>query len=155
MSLYDGVHSGQIDFWRVFSARRRCASSSLHSILTRFDVASISDIQEKLSASAVQSSQFVATRALSIGQNTAHLLIGFGLMLYLLFFLLRDGRPLSHRIRTAVPLSASHKQHLVQKFTTVVRATVKGNVAVAVVQEGSVGRYSRSLVSRARCCGAR
>ncbi len=139
MSLYEGVHSGQINFGAYFQRAVDALPSSLHGVLTRFDVASISDIQEKLSAGAVQSSQFVATRALSIGQNTAHLLIGFGLMLYLLFFLLRDGQQLSHRIRTAVPLSASHKQHLVQKFTTVVRATVKGNVAVAVVQGGLGG----------------
>ena len=52
-------------------------------------------------------------------------------MLYLLFFLLRDGAALTTRIRDAIPLSAGHKRHLFKKFTTVIRATVKGNVAVA------------------------
>ena len=59
-------------------------------------------------------------------------------MLYLLFFLLRDGATLSTRIRDAIPLSAGHKRHLFKKFTTVIRATVKGNVAVAAMQ-GALG----------------
>ena len=39
----------------------------------------------------MQVSQFLATQALSIGQDTFQFVISFGIMLYLLFFLLRDG----------------------------------------------------------------
>jgi predicted PurR-regulated permease PerM len=60
--------------------------------------------------------------------------ISFGVMLYLLFFLLRDGASLSRSISQAIPLSEAYKQHLMRKFTTVIRATVKGNVAVAATQ---------------------
>jgi predicted PurR-regulated permease PerM len=59
-------------------------------------------------------------------------------MLYLLFFLLRDGRALAARIREAIPLDAEHKDQLAQKFTTVIRATVKGNIVVAASQ-GALG----------------
>jgi predicted PurR-regulated permease PerM len=38
------------------------------------------------------------------------------------------------RFRDAVPLEEIHKRKLLSRFATVVRATVKGNVAVAVVQ---------------------
>lgn len=138
MNLYENMRSGRINFGLYFQQAIDALPSYVRSLLTRFNVASISDLQEKLSASALETSQFVATRALSIGQNTAHLVIGFGLMLYLLFFLLRDGPRLSRRLRIAVPLSDSHKQHLTEKFATVVRATVKGNIAVAVVQ-GTLG----------------
>src|SRR3546814_4290676 len=55
-------------------------------------------------------------------------------MLYLLFFLLRDGPRLSQHIKRAIPLSAGHKHHLFRKFITVVRATVKGNIVVAATQ---------------------
>ena len=44
--------------------------------------------------------------------------LSFGIMLYLLFFLLRDGATLAARIRDAIPLSAHHKRHLFSKFTT-------------------------------------
>jgi hypothetical protein len=60
------------------------------------------------------------------------------IMLYLLFFLLRDGHSLAGRIKTAVPLSREYKQRLFSNFTTVIRATVKGNVLVAIAQ-GALG----------------
>src|SRR5690606_6012543 len=75
---------------------------------------------------------------LTIGQNTFELVISFGIMLYLLFFLLRDGRDLSRRIMIAIPLSAEHKHKLLNKFTAVIRATVKGNIVVAITQ-GTLG----------------
>jgi predicted PurR-regulated permease PerM len=59
-------------------------------------------------------------------------------MLYLLFFLLREGSALSVRIRQAIPLSMEHKRYLFSKFITALRATVKGNIAVAAVQ-GALG----------------
>ena len=60
-------------------------------------------------------------------------------MLYLLFFLLRDGRSLAgRRSDDAIPLAEEQKHHLLKKFTTVIKATVKGNIAVAVTQ-GALG----------------
>lgn len=138
VNLYDNIRSGNINFGHYFQSAADALPPIVRDMLARADLASISDVKDKLSASALTASQVVATRALSIGQNTAQFMIGFGIMLYLLFFLLRDGPQLSRRIRLAVPLSAEHKQHLIQKFTTVVRATVKGNIAVAVVQ-GALG----------------
>ncbi len=134
VSLYDSIRSGQINFGHYFQSAADALPPFVRDVLARADLASISDVKDKLSASALQASQLLATRALSIGQNTAQFMISFGIMLYLLFFLLRDGTQLSRRVRLAVPLSAAHKQHLAQKFTTVVRATVKGNIAVAIVQ---------------------
>lgn len=134
MNLYESIRSGRINFGMYFQQAVDALPPYVRDLLAGFNVENLSDVQDKLSASAVQTSQFVATRALSIGQNTAHMVIGFGIMLYLLFFLLRDGPQLSRRLRLAVPLSDEHKQHLIKKFTTVVRATVKGNIAVAVVQ---------------------
>src|SRR5690606_6398743 len=73
-----------------------------------------------------------------IGSNTFQFLVSLAIMLYLLFFLLRDGTELARYCRELVPLSEDQKTHLLRKFTTVVRATVKGNIAVAAVQ-GALG----------------
>ena len=59
-------------------------------------------------------------------------------MLYLLFFLLRDEDALSKRIRDAIPLRAELRRDLLLKFTTVIRATVKGDMLVALLQ-GTLG----------------
>ncbi len=138
MALYQRMKSGSLNFGAYFQQVMEAMPPAVHSLLARFDLADLGSVQEKLSDGAMQASQFMATQLLDIGQNTAHFLIGFGIMLYLLFFLLRDGPRLSRRLRRAVPLEDGYKAHLFRKFTTVVRATVKGNIAVAAVQ-GALG----------------
>lgn len=133
-ALYQRLRSGNLDIGLFFQRMMDALPPSAHEVLARFDVADVRSIQEKLTAGAMQASQFLATQAFNIGQDTFQFLVSFGIMMYLLFFLLRDGSQLSRRVRRAVPLSDAHKQHLFRKFTTVIRATVKGNVAVAVVQ---------------------
>ena len=59
-------------------------------------------------------------------------------MLYVLFFLFRDGRAIARNIRAAMPFGADYNQALLDKFTAVVRATVKGNIVIAVIQ-GTIG----------------
>ena len=58
--------------------------------------------------------------------------------MYLLFFLLRDGAAVAREIRAAIPLDPPVKARLLERFTTVIRATVKGNVLVAAAQ-GALG----------------
>lgn len=106
----------------------------LQTILSKFGLTDIAGIQKRLTDAAAAISQFAAAQAVSIGQNTFDFVISFGVMLYLVFFLLRDGGEIGKRIRRALPLESHHKEHLIAKFNTVVRATVKGNVAVAAVQ---------------------
>jgi predicted PurR-regulated permease PerM len=86
----------------------------------------------------VKGGQVLAPQALSIGLNTFDFMIGLGIMLYLLFFLLRDGKALAERIKSAIPLRADQKVALFNRFAIVVRATVKGGVLVAIVQ-GALG----------------
>src|SRR6218665_1680647 len=107
-------------------------------LLDGLHLTSVGQWQQRLSAVAVQASQFLATQALNIGQNTLEFIVSFGVMLYLLFFLLRDGPRLALRIGQATPLEPNHKQPLIRNFTTVIRATVKGNIVVAAAQ-GALG----------------
>jgi predicted PurR-regulated permease PerM len=131
---YTQLKSGQPNFTTYFQQAIHFLPASVQSILDRFGLTDIAGIQKKLTDGAAAISQFVATQAFSIGQNTFQFVISFGVMLYLVFFLLRDGGEIGRRIRRALPLDAPHKEQLVAKFTTVVRATVKGNIAVAAVQ---------------------
>ncbi len=132
------IRSGEINFSLYFKQMVDALPQFVIRILERFDLLDFASLQERLSSSTMQASQFIATRAVTIGQNTFNFAISFFVMLYLLFFLLRDGQELATRIRDAMPLSATHKRYLFSKFTTVIRATVKGNIVVAVVQ-GALG----------------
>ncbi|SDL95591.1 Predicted PurR-regulated permease PerM [Oryzisolibacter propanilivorax] len=135
---YARVRSGQLNYGQYAQQILDALPQWLLSLLERLHLRSLTEVQERLSSVGAQASQFLATKALDVGQNTLQFVVSFGVMLYLLFFLLRDGARLAARIREAVPLDASHKQQLSTKFTTVIRATVKGNIVVALAQ-GALG----------------
>jgi predicted PurR-regulated permease PerM len=107
-------------------------------LLDRFNLTSLASLQQKFTAAAASISQVVAKQAFNVGLYTVDFLTSLFIMLYLLFFLLRDGAALAAKIRAAVPLSRKYKQRLFNNFTTVIRATVKGNILVAVAQ-GALG----------------
>jgi predicted PurR-regulated permease PerM len=136
--VYQKIRSGDIDFGRYFQQIVGALPNWVVRLLERFDLGNFSALQQKLTAGAAHGSQLIATQALTIGQNTFDFLVQFTVMMYLLFFLLRDGGALSRTIRDAIPLQEAHKRDLLGKFATVIRATVKGNIAVAVVQ-GALG----------------
>jgi predicted PurR-regulated permease PerM len=133
-ALYQRLRSGEINIGAFLQHAFDGLPPWIHELLVRYGLPDLASIQERLSEGALQASQFIASQAVNIGQNTFQFVISFGVMLYLMFFLLRDGSGLSRRIRQAIPLSESHKIHLLQKFMAVVRATVKGNVFVAITQ---------------------
>ena len=137
-SVYQRVQSGELSFGRYFQQIYNALPAWVTSILNRSGLQNLGMIQERVTSSLTQGSQYIATQALSIGQNAFDFFVSFFIMLYLLFFFLRDGGALSRRIKEAIPLDADIKRNLFSKFTTVIRATVKGNIVVAVLQ-GALG----------------
>jgi predicted PurR-regulated permease PerM len=132
------IRSGEISFSRYLQQILDVMPGWIRSLLDRFGLFDLGAIKERLSSGLTAWLQFLAGQAVAVGQQTFEFLVGFFIMLYLLFFLLRDGRALSARIGKAVPLRADLRHGLFRRFATVVRATVKGNIVVAVVQ-GTLG----------------
>lgn len=137
-AIYARFSAGQIDVASYFNLVIRALPDWAISLLERFELTNLASLQEKIAEGAAQISQATAHYALNIGRNTLDFVVSMTIMLYLLFFLLRDGRILAARIQRAVPLSVEYKGRLFQNFTTVIRATVKGNVLVAMAQ-GALG----------------
>lgn len=108
------------------------------SLLDRFGIGEFKELQSRLTTTLAQTSQVIATRVLSIGQNSFEFVLSFFITLYIAFFLIRDGSRLVSDIRHAIPLEPVHKRELLIKFATVIRATVKGNLLVAAIQ-GALG----------------
>ena len=137
-TVTQSIRSGQINFANYFQQIFDATPRWLITLLERFNLGNMDAWQARISAGAAQGSQVIASQALTIGQNTFDFLVSFFVMLYLLFFLLRDGAALSTMMREAMPLAKPHTHYLLNKFTTVIRATIKGNVAVAIAQ-GTLG----------------
>lgn len=137
-ALYQRVQSGETNFARYFEQVIAVMPRWAHDLLEHFGLTDFNELQTRIADAVARGSQLIATHVYSMGQNALDLVIGFFVMLYLAFFLLRDGARLSRRIRAAVPLAPAHRQHLAAKFITVIRATVKGNILVAATQ-GALG----------------
>jgi predicted PurR-regulated permease PerM len=138
LGVYERIQSGELDFARMFDVVWAALPAWMTRGLQSLGLTDLGDLQTRLSEGLAQGLQFIATRAYSIGQNTFAFVVGFFVMLYLLFFFLRDGGMLLGRIRDAMPVDERIKLNLASKFAAVIRATVKGNVVVAVVQ-GALG----------------
>jgi predicted PurR-regulated permease PerM len=138
VSTYERIQTGELNVGRFYQQVLSALPDWVVRFLDRFGLTSLGRIEERLSDLLTRSAQLIATQALNLGQNAASFVVSLFVMLYLLFFLLRDGEALAQRIRNAVPLHTEHQRTLAERFATVVRATVKGNLVVAVVQ-GALG----------------
>ncbi|HEX7038212.1 MAG TPA: AI-2E family transporter [Pseudomonadales bacterium] len=98
----------------------------------------VQNLRGRISEFSLEAGQWVASNALQIGQNTLQFFVGTSLMLYLLFFFLRDGHFVIERLVHILPLGDTRERHLFQRFAEVVRATVKGTFVIAAVQ-GAIG----------------
>jgi predicted PurR-regulated permease PerM len=140
VALTQRINSGEIDFKHYYQQVIQAIPPWATQLADRFgfSMTNLDDFVEKIGSAALQAGQVVTQHALAIGQNTFQFMVSFVIMLYVLFFLLRDGVAISQLIRNAIPMAKPHTHYLLNKFTTVIRATVKGNVVVAVVQ-GALG----------------
>ena len=133
-NLYEKIETGELDFGRLLSQLFQALPGRVIDLLALIGISDIGDVQARLSTGLRQASQFLATQAIAIGQGTAHIVISFFLMLYLLFFFLRDGSQLAQRLKDAIPLRSEQKRALFSKFTIVIRAMFKGTILVAALQ---------------------
>lgn len=136
--FYNRVSSREFDLAAIVEQVRDALPSYVVEALAALELGDAGQVQARLTAFLAQAAQAIGTRVVSIGQGTAQLFISLGVMLYVLFFLFRDGSEVAATIRRASPLSDAHTDYILGKFATVVKATVKGNVIIAAIQ-GTIG----------------
>lgn len=137
-ALYNRLQNNQTELATVVSSVVNYLPEWMRHFMAENGLTSADQIQEQLSSAAMKGGQFFAGSIMLIGKSTFGFAVGFGVMLYLLFFLLKDGAYLVGLIFTTLPLTDHVKHHLFVKFAAVSRATVKGTVVVAAVQ-GALG----------------
>ena len=90
-------------------------------------------------------SAFIVDQTTTLFSTAAHLLFNFVLFLVATFSLFRDGDALLHEIRKLSPLDKSKEEKILNRFTSVTRATLLGNFATAVLQ-GVLGGIGFALL---------
>lgn len=137
-NLYQRMSNNEIDLNLYLNQIEQALPPSLEDWLASLKLGGAAQMREKISSGIMQAGQSIAGSVLSFGQNTAHVFVSIGLMLYLLFFLFRDGASLARTLRQTTPLSDTYTRKFLDKFAEVARATVKGNVIIAIIQ-GTIG----------------
>ena len=133
-ALYDRMQAGGIDSLYARIQQRLPQAAAL---IERVGI-DPARLEEQAQQAAVTVTRTIAERALSIGSGTLRGTVFFFLMLYLLFFFLRDGPRILDALVRALPLGDQRERHLFGRFAEVSRATIKGTVVVGIVQ-GTIG----------------
>lgn len=137
-SVYQRIQSGNLDPEQIFVAFESAIPAWLSDALDRLGIGNIAAAKDMFGGGAAAGVRAVLGQALSIGQGVFDLFVKLMVMLYLAFFLIRDGETIQQRVSAAIPLQTDHLQLLVERFIVVVRATIKGSIVVAILQ-GLIG----------------
>lgn len=133
-SFYNQLRTGQIDLAGMFQRMHDALPHWAQGIVDRYGLTDLEAARERLGGTLATGLNSIAAQALTFGQGALNFVAALGVMLYLTYFLIRDGRPLNRRIRALVPLRPDIRDKLFEHFVVVVRATMKGTVVVAIVQ---------------------
>jgi len=98
----------------------------------------VDNIKKSLTTAIMSTTQYLATKAFGLGGNVAKFILLLSVMIYLLFFFLRDGEKIIAIIIRALPLGDKREKILLSKFAEVSQATIKGTFVVGIIQ-GSLG----------------
>jgi predicted PurR-regulated permease PerM len=99
---------------------------------------------QALAAASAAGKQFAGVSTAMLGSVTSFV-IDFGLVLFVLFFVLRDHNKLFEFIRHALPLSRSQEDALLQEVVEVSKSALLGSFLTAITQ-GFVGGFGFFLV---------
>jgi predicted PurR-regulated permease PerM len=79
-------------------------------------------------------SGFLINRLQSVTYGTVNFLFMLFIMLYTMFFFLMDGDKLIHKILYYLPLEDHDERRILDRFTSVTRATLKGTAVIGILQ---------------------
>ena len=92
------------------------------------------DLQEIAHAAAERVSESAFGGAVTAFETLTHLLIGTGLLLFLLFFFVRDGDRFVAWSREMAPLPPTVADDLIERIRAITSAVLVGHVLVAIIQ---------------------
>lgn len=77
---------------------------------------------------------FLVSGASSVTAGTAGFVLHFFVMIYAMFFFLKDGRKILEKIFYYMPLSHDDELRMLDRFVSVTRATIKGTLLIGLIQ---------------------
>lgn len=99
------------------------------------------NIQAKLMVYSEEFAQYLVGFSKDLLRNAADLLLKFLLMMFIVFFYLRDGHMMVTRLKDLTPLKKKHEDVLIDSLQRVSRVVFAGSILVAILQgiAGGIG----------------
>lgn len=138
IGTYQSVQKQKIDIGATLENVRGSLPPQVLAAVDQYVLTDIDKLEERLSTFLSSGLRVAAEQAVNVGQSAFGFAVGLSIMLYLTYFLLRDGREIAAKISRRIPMHPVKRRALFDKFTTVIRATIKGSIVVAIVQ-GLIG----------------
>ncbi len=138
-ALYRQIRDSNYSLTTAVTQLRAILPDFAKSALDNLDLNNLGELQQNLMSGLSAVAQNIASSAFGIGQGALHFFVLIAIMLYVLFFLFRDGKSLLASIRRAVPLDRRRTDEIARRFVSVVKATVRGNLIIAIIQGGLGG----------------
>ncbi len=137
------IKSGTLQDW-LSNENIEVVKAFLHEHIPFFN-ANTFDLQSNILNAARTISEFFITHGAGIIGNIAVILAYFIIMIFILFFLLRDGEQFVRVIKHLSPLREHQENRLLHKIRSVARSVFMGTILTGIVQ-GLVGGFSLSMV---------
>ena len=121
------------------------SSFDLHAwIVERFPlvsdlIPSKEEIVKKVGTAAQAAGGYLVSWASAFTAGTAGFLLNFFVMIYAMFFFLKDGRSILQRIFYYMPLQHEDEMRILERFVSVTRATIKGTLLIGLLQGSLAG----------------
>lgn len=128
VSLYQNIAENGPEY-----VREVAQSPLMERVLPYFNTSSL-DIESGVVNFTKNSSEWIASQTIELSVWTIGAFFKFLLMLYLLFFFLRDGEKFVLYLRRVVPLQDEEKETIFERFSSTIFAIFKGTMIVALVQ---------------------
>lgn len=84
---------------------------------------------------------FIISNVSGVLASIPSFLLNFFVMIFVVYYLLKDGDGIAKRIKNILPLKESHKQHVLDRFHHITYAMFYGNITIAIMQGilGAIG----------------
>jgi predicted PurR-regulated permease PerM len=97
------------------------------------------EIMARVGTAAQSAGGFLVTGASRMTAGTAAFLLDLFVMIYAMFFFLRDGRAILEKIFYYTPLHSDDEARVLERLTSVTRATIKGTLVIGIIQGALAG----------------
>jgi predicted PurR-regulated permease PerM len=140
------VATQAVDFYNKLDTYAQNFSLDVEALAARIDVADFmeklgidrSQLMEKLAELGKVVSTFLLKSIQTVTQGAFNVIATLFLMFFSMYYFFKDGPAFLVKIKTLLPLSDEYEDRILDRFTSITRATMKGTLVVGLIQ-GAIG----------------